>query len=229
MFRITKYVLPGMAALAAMQAAAGTLTFTDQAAFFAALPGTPSTLDFEAVPVHTAVPSGATISGISFDYSLGGLTMGIVDDFDTTSGRQSLGQNDPGNFDQFVAGDGFELDLLAPAAGVGLYFITTADPVFAGDIQLVTPAGTALNAGTPNLTLPDGGTAYFVGLISDTPFSQAGVQFDPGAVGAFLFNVDDITIADPAASAAPEPSGWLLCGGALALLAGGLRRTNPPE
>ena len=93
------------------------------------------------------------------------------------------------------------------------YFITTADPVFPGDILLVTPVGTATNAGTPNLILPDTGTAYFVGLVSDAEFTSAKVQFDPVAVGTFLYNVDDITINTP------EPAAVLLCAAGLALLA----------
>jgi len=218
MFRKSIYCLFAIAFLGERQAPAATLTFTDPVAFFAALPGAASTLDFDGSLVRTSIPSGNALAGITFSYSIAGLAMAVVDDFDTTSPANYLGLNNPGNFDQFIAGDSFDMLFATPAAALGLYVITTADPVFAGDIQLVTPIGTALNAGTPNLTLPDGGTAFFIGLVSDTAFSNASVQFDPGAVGAFLYNVDDITTSAAAVARAPEPSAALLCLGALALL-----------
>jgi hypothetical protein len=125
--------------------------------------------------------------------------------------------NDPGNFNQFMAGDNFQLSLSSPVKALGLYFITTADPVFAGDISLVTASGTAQNAGVPDLTLADTGTAYFIGIISDSAFSSAQIQFDPAATGAFFYDITTATeIGTPGV---PEPATFLICGSALVFLA----------
>jgi hypothetical protein len=86
------------------------VTYTDSAAFLAALPGSAATLDFDSQAVATPIPSGSSLGGITFTYSIAGLTMQVVDNFDTTSGSNSLGLNDPGNFNQFIAGDGFDLN-----------------------------------------------------------------------------------------------------------------------
>ena len=106
-----------------------------------------------------------------------------------------------------------------------MYIITTADPVFSGDIQIMTTTGTATNAGRPSVTLPETGTAYFIGLISDASFTDAQVRFDAGADGAFLYNVDDITSS---ASAVPEPSTTGFCLVALALVIGASRLQGRP-
>ncbi len=96
-------------------------------------------------------------------------------------------------------------------------FFITSDPAVAGEIQVVTSVGTALNSATPELVLGDGGIAYFLGLVSTDDFSSALIDFaDDGEVN-FAYNVDDIT------TAVPEPGTALLVGfGAVAL--GVLRR-----
>ncbi len=58
----------------AAPAIAGTVTFTDSASFFAALPGPPQTLDFEGLAPETLLPSGSTVDGVTFTYSINGLT-----------------------------------------------------------------------------------------------------------------------------------------------------------
>ena len=214
--RCRALAIAALLCLVGLSASAGTVTYTDQPSFLAALPGHAWTLDFDSTSSGTPatlVPSGSGIGPIKFSYSIAGLTMEVVSDFDTTSLPNSLGLNDPGNYNQFIAGDPFDMTFDWPIRALGLYFITTADPVFPGDILLVTPVGTATNAGTPNLILPDTGTAYFVGLVSDAEFTSAGVQFGPLAVGTFLYNVDDITINTP------EPAAVLLWAAGLALLA----------
>ncbi len=76
----------------------------------------------------------------------------------------------------------------------------TSDPAIAGEIALVTSEGTAsegtaTNADTAALTLPDGGQAYFIGLVSDTPFATAGLRFPDPEVN-FVYTVDNITTAE---------------------------------
>ena len=73
--------------------------------------------------------------------------------------------------------------------------------------------------------LPDGGLVYFIGLVSDTPFSAAQIRFNPESVGTFLYNVDDITTAP-----IPEPGASLLfCAGALVVGRALRARTRQPD
>lgn len=205
------------ALLAAAPASAVTLTFTDSASFLAALPGPPSTLDFESLAPGTLIPSGSGTGGITFTYSLGGETLKVVDVYDTTSGTNSAGLT--GGDDALLDGDVVQLSF-APVAAIGLFLITS-DPAVAGEIQLVTPAGTALGSATPEATLGDGGLAYFVGLVStDSVFSTATLDFDDDAEINFTYVLDDVT------TAVPEPGSVGLL--ALGLVGLALRRRARP-
>ena len=202
-----------------------TLTFTNSAAFLAGLPGPASTLDFDGLPVGTLVPSGSALNGVTFTYAIidgfgGQLDMAVVDDFATTSGSQSLGLNDPGNFNRFLAGDDFDLGFAAPVRALGVFF-TTSDSLVAGDLQLMTSVGTTLNSATAQFLLADGGFAYFLGLTSTDAFINAQIRFAPEAVETFLFTVDDITTS---AAVAPEPGTLLLLGTGLIVVGRRIRR-----
>jgi hypothetical protein len=186
---------------------AAVVTYTDQTSFLGAA-GLTQTLDFEGLSSGTTIASGSSVGGITFTYSIDSLDMMVANDFLTTSGSHYLGLNDSGNYNQFIAGDTFTLSFASPVTALGMYFVT-GDPLYAGDIHLVTSAGTALNADTVNITLGDGGLAYYLGLTSTNSFTSAAIQFDPQAVGTFLYNVDDITIA-----AVPLPGAlWLFLSG----------------
>lgn len=190
--------------------AAAFTPYTDQASFLAAAGPSAQTLDFESLATGTTIASGSSVGGITFTYSIGSpaLSMMVASDFMTTSGTQYLGLNDPGNFNQFVAGDGFTLTFANPVTAVGMYFVS-GDPLLTGDIHLVTSAGTALNAAAVNFTLGDGGLVHYLGLVATNSFTSASIQFDPGAVGTFLYNIDDITT-----TVVPLPgSVWLLLSG----------------
>ncbi len=162
-------------------------------------------LDFEGASSGDIILPGDSLKGITFTYliddGMGGmLDLKVTDRFDTTSGNNYLGLDDPGNFDQFIAGDGFNIDLGGPFNAIGLYFITS-DPLFIGDILLQTALGVAVNSGMQEAMLDDGGFVYFVGLVSpDFSFGSAQIRFDTAAVGTFLYNVDDIVTAK-----IPEP------------------------
>jgi hypothetical protein len=180
------------------------MTFTDRASFDAELSNLSSpdirVLDFENSSVNDLIPSGSTLEGITFTYLIsdgqgGFIDMKVADQFDTTSGSNYLGLDDPGNFNQFIAGDAFNLNLGGGFNALGLYFITS-DPLFAGDILLRTALGTAVNSSVEESILGDGGFLYFIGLVSpDLSFGLAEIRFDPAAVGTFLYNVDDIVTA----------------------------------
>lgn len=46
-----------------------TVTYTDQAAFLAALPGPASTLDFDSLPAGTTIADSSNVDGITFSYN----------------------------------------------------------------------------------------------------------------------------------------------------------------
>jgi hypothetical protein len=198
--------------------------FTDPGSFFtaaSALGGFTVTVSFEDLSVGTTIPSGGTAGGITFTSSIG-LDMIVSSGFTTTSGVNYLGIDD-GADEVFLALDHWEMAFAAPLQALGLYFISS-DPLFADDIRLVTSAGTAQNAGIENEVLADGGLAYFVGVVSSTPFPNAEIRYGPGVTGTnFVYTVDDIsTVAGVAAI--PEPSGFVLAASVVGLTWQLLRR-----
>lgn len=196
-------------------ASAITATYTDQTSFLGALSGPTSTLNFDSTASGTTISSGSTLGGITFTYSIGPppTDMMVATGFDTTSGSNYLGLDDAGNYDQFIDGDQFTLGFATPINAVGMYFIT-GDPLINGDIQVVTSSGTAVNSSVVNISLADGGLAYYIGLVSDTQFTSAAIQYDAGSGGNFLFNVDDITT-----SVVPIPAAvWLFGSGLIGLI-----------
>jgi hypothetical protein len=151
-------------------------------------------LDFDGLAPGTLLPSGSTQGGVTFTYAIAGLTMKVVDTFSTTSGANSLGLT--GGDDAFLDGDTFDLAFSSPVRALGMFFITS-DAALASEILLATPVGTAGNSATPFAVLPDGGIAYFVGLVSTGLFSTAQVDVAADGESNFAFNVDDITTAVP--------------------------------
>lgn len=196
-----------------------TTTYTDQLSFLGALPGATHTVTFDAQSAGISLPSGTNIGGMTLNYSISGgpppsaLDAMVTNDFLTTSGANYLGLNDPGNYNLFIAGDEFSLAFDQAVSAVGMYFVS-GDPLFANDISIVTSSGTAFNGDAVDIAFPDGGLAYYVGLVSDTLFASASVQFNSAAVGTFLYSVDDITT-----STVPIPAaGWLFGSGLVALI-----------
>lgn len=167
-----------------------TTTFTEAGSFLVAAPGTPGVLDFEGLASGTLIPSGTAQGGITFSYSIDGLTLQVVDSFDTTSPANSLGLT--GGDDALLDGDEVDLVFSTPISALGMHFITS-DAAVANEIQLVTPEGTALGSGVVETTLGDGGFVYFLGLVSTSTFSSATIAFANDGEVNFAFNVDDIT------------------------------------
>jgi hypothetical protein len=194
--------------------------FTDPALFSAAvslLPASSTTLDFESVAVGTTIPSsGGSLGDITFASST--LDLIVSTGFSTTSGDGYLGLDDGGDEVFMPPDDLWGMTFASPLRALGLYFISS-DELFAGDIVLTTPIGTAEN-GTAPQTLADGGLAYFIGIVSETtPFSVADVTYGPAVTDTFfLYNVDDITTVTDAAAPIPEPSTILLTSPVLAVM-----------
>lgn len=191
---------------------AALVNYTQESAFLAALGGNGTTVDFESQITGDIINSGNSIGDISFSYTVGPppTSMMVASDFLTTSGNNYLGLDDAGNYNLFIAGDEFSISFVNPVYALGMYFIS-GDPLLSGDIQLVTDSGTATNSDVIDITLGDGGLAYYIGLVSDTSFTSASIQFDPNAAGTFLYSVDDITTS---VSAVPVPATiWLFVSG----------------
>jgi hypothetical protein len=202
---------------------AALLTFTDQAAFLAALPGAANTLDFDSQAAGTLIPSGSTIDGVTFNYDFGGVSLAVTDGaqyggggpFNTTSGTNFLGTNDA---DVLQDGDEFSLSF-APVNAIGMNFITAAlaDPMMDDDI-ILSAGGTSvgLNSLAAGTDLGDGGIPFFLGIINTSAtFTTADISNIGG--GYFLYNVDDITTA---VSVVPIPGAiWLFASGLLGLIA----------
>ncbi len=118
------------------------VTFTRQNDFLAFINdpksnlGYQETIDFDNYPVNWLFPSGTGPSFI-FNYNLDGRVMKVTDIYQTTSGGNYLGLDDPENYDQFLDGDKFTLSFSMPIHALGMYFITS-DSLVAGEIKLVT-------------------------------------------------------------------------------------------
>ena len=206
-------------ALFSLVPAVSATPYTDPAAFAAAValfPGTPASIDFDSTAAGTTIPNGGAFGGITFTLTSVPLDFVVSDFFDTTSGENALGVE--GGDQSFIALDEWDMSF-GDTRALGLYIISS-DPLFEGDIELVTSAGTATNSGVELDILPDGGLVYFIGIVADTlPFSSAQVRYGSLVTADnFIYNVDDITRL--VERSAPEPSMLVL---ALAGAAG-LRR-----
>jgi len=200
-----KRIVLALMLLAVVPAAqAATITYTDFASFSGAVPGPVSTLDFDGLASGTLIPSGTTLDGVTLSYAIGGETLMVTSTYDTVSAPNSLGLT--GGDDALLDGDVIQLDFDSPIAALGL-FVITSDAAIAGEIQLVTPAGTALGSGVPEAILPDLGIVYFLGLISTDLFATATLDFADDGIH-FAYNVDDVITAVPE----PGSAGLLLLG-----------------
>lgn len=82
-------------------------------------------LNFDSLAAGTLIPSGSSQGGITFTYSIAGLTMKLTNAFSTTSGANSLGLT--GGDEAFLDGDAFNLGFAAPqlALGAGIALISS--------------------------------------------------------------------------------------------------------
>lgn len=223
---VVPLLMAGFAVLAAQAARADFDTFTDESDFLAALPAgsETTTTTFDDMAAGLVVVATSPIDGIGYEFTplVPGDQLQVATGFDTTSSPNYLGSNVAGNFNQITAGDEIDFTFDAPSHAFGL-FIITADPVFDGDILLVTSQGTAAISSTPQFTLADGGAAYFIGFSSDVEVD--GVQLRYGSntpSGSFFFVIDDVTRS---IRAVPEPGSLAILGtGVIALALASSRR-----
>lgn len=212
---------------------ASTVSYDTQTAFLAALSSS-TTVNFDAntpgVLVSGDGSSTAALDGITFSGNVnlsggnhGNINVVSADDtfFDTTSGKNSLGSDDPSG--AFFGSDNVTMQLGSPVTAFGLYVVGGFP---AGTFTLNIGSGSAENTNTtyvfsgPN----GGGAANYIGITSDTSFSSITItettpSSDPN--DGPLWNVDDITYGTASTTMippVPEPASLLLMGGGLAVL-----------
>jgi len=213
------YALPGPAQV-----------YTDPSAFLNALPGPAGILNFDALPGGSDL-SGVTLNvtggpgtGIRFpdsvlDWQGWELHLQVVAGSPTMSPANSLGTADPWNYDAISGGTFINLDLTSSVDAFGLTFITP-DTLLNDDIRLIAGSETAslLVADRTLVGTFDNNPyyAYFLGIVGSSAFNLAAIRYGNGTGGAFLYNLDDLTVAT-AATATPVPgTALLVLGGALA-------------
>jgi hypothetical protein len=172
------------------------ITYTDRGTFLTDLAQTTVELSWEHLSADTLIPHDERVRGITFSYLIVDEVMRTTDVFaqTTTEGKNSLGLTGPDA--SFLSGDGFTMTFDIPTSFVGLYLIGSPGDIREGDITLSFGGGEISNATKPNMVLPDGGQAYFLGIIVTGPssnFTEAVLQsHDPAGLGLYVFNIDDI-------------------------------------
>jgi hypothetical protein len=187
-------------------AAAAPAVFTDQATFIAALPGTLTTLNFDSATANDLIPSGNALGGITFGYDLGGVSLKVSTEgessYSSTSSSHFLGTDDA---DILQDGDNLSLSFGSISA-IGLFVISN-DAMADNDITL-SAGRTSVGLVVANVqtTLPDGSSVYFLGIIDPVAtFFSAGL--DTAGNGEFLYNLDDLVtvpVADADSDTVPD-------------------------
>jgi hypothetical protein len=219
---------------------AGTVSYDTQSAFLAALSSS-STVNFDSntpgVLVSGDGSSTATLDGITFSGNVnlsggnhGNISVVSADDtfFDTTSGKNGLGSDDPSG--AFFGSDNVTMQLGSGVTAFGLYVVGGFP---ADTFTLSIGSGSAENTDTtfifsgPN----GGGAANYIGITSDTSFSSITItetnpSSDPN--DGPLWNIDDLTYGNASGiivpPSVPEPASLLLLGSGLALFVRRLKR-----
>lgn len=172
------------------------MTYTNRGAFMADLAQTDVTLTWEIMSADTLILHDDRVRGVTFSYLIGDEVMRTTDAFaqTTVEGKNSLGLTGPDA--SLLSGDGFLMTFDIPTSFVGLYVIGSPGDVREGDITLSFGGGEISNTADPEIVLPDGGHAYFLGIIETNAlldFNEAVLQsHDPDGSGLYVFNIDDI-------------------------------------
>jgi hypothetical protein len=174
---------------------AATITYTNSAAFFAALGATPFTTEtYEGLPVNSIIPPGATVNGITYTSFPAG-TSGRIDTFFNSIGDLSLALTGSQSF--FLPGQSIDVSF-APTTAIGIFFNVSISPP--NSLFIETAVGTAASGPAYD----DPFSLYFVGLISDSPFSSARIGATTSAVSGY--NLDNLTRATGTTTSVPDPA-----------------------
>jgi hypothetical protein len=177
------------AVLVALPVSAGAQGFTSRSAFLAALPGTASTLSFDALSAGTTIASGTGTGGITFTYNFGGPLLRVTTAYPAPSPTRSLGTTDA---DILQDGDNLRLAFSGRNA-IGLS-IVSRELLRAGDLTLTAGGTTATLAPSIQRTLSDGANVYFLGVIGPTTAFTSATLTTVGG-GFFFYNLDDVISA----------------------------------
>ena len=209
---------------------AAIVTYTDPAAFQAAIAGrTTSEINFDTAAAGTTIADGGVFGGVTFDYTwASGESLRVNDEFDTNSGSNYLGATSGGGAVDLLADDNnFTMTPGTQSSAVGLFVIAPIEPL---DDDFVLSSSTAMSGAasvslvTPELqTLADGSFVYFLGLVADDNEVLDPVNLDADAFAFGTdYRVDGIVFAESNITAVPEPTSLLLAGGCMLLI--GVRR-----
>lgn len=211
-------------AVLAEAAHAGVVTYTDSAAFQAAISGySTAAEDYGAFSAGTPISAGNTFHGLTYSTFTpgpdGSLQGGIItDQFNSFTGLSLGGRQSTG--DQFFyGGDSVTITLANPVNAFGMFFNANTG---SGNYGFTTSLGTA----TTGSSVWDTDTFVFAGLVS-TDVTFTSVTFTSSDVNLGSYNVPKILMATAPATV-PEPSTLVLSGCAAAVLvACRLRRRRP--
>ena len=207
----------GLVLASAAGANAATITYTDSAAFFAALGATPFTTEtYEGLPVDSTIPAGATVNGITYTSLPSGTSGRIASNYGAIDALSLASTGTPGISDFFFPGQSVDVSF-APTTAIGVFINVGASP--SGSLFIQTAVGTAEN----DQPTTNQQTLNFLGLISDSPFSSARIGVTTSATSGY--NLDNLTRAAIPTTPVPDPaSTMLLLGSTLLALRMGARR-----
>lgn len=201
--------------LTSSQALAGIVTYTNSAAFEAAIAGSPTLVEnYSTFTANELITPVATFDGItytSFNLGSNGTQGWISNQFNSFSGLSLGADQNNGAAQFFFDGNSFDISF-APAYAIGIFFNVNAN---SGTYGINTPAG---DASTGSATY-DTSTFVFTGLVSTTPFTSAEIFSDSGGNGTASFNIPEIILAKT-----PEPASMAVTALGAGLLAALLLR-----
>lgn len=196
---------------------AATINYTDSAAFFAALGATSFTTEtYEGLALNSTISAGATVNDVTYVSFPAGTSGRIASNY-AAIGVQSLAlTGSPNVSDFFLPGQSIDVSF-APTTAIGIFFNSFETPT--GSLFIRTEAGDSAGNGAAY----DLARFYFVGLISDSPFSSATIGATSGALSPY--NLDNLTRATGTTTSVPDPASTMfLLGSALLAMRMGARR-----
>jgi alpha-tubulin suppressor-like RCC1 family protein len=181
--------------LGTVQAVAAPAGYTQEAVYVARAPAPLNVRGFNDLPHGEIIASGATHAGITYFYSLYGVSLQIASGAETGYSTTTLDDRFLGTDDAYILQEGDSLTMaFAPSSAFGLHIITN-DDVLDGDLALVgNGISVLLRAADVQQVLPDGSKVYFLGII-DPEGSFTDAHLLTSGNGAFLFNLDEISTA----------------------------------